>query len=78
MTPEDYANEARRLLADMTFRSALSTVHYNALEALATVDADDKTAVLRLQQKAAVIEEVLSELEGAIIAMSKPEVQELA
>jgi hypothetical protein len=73
MNAEDYANEARRLLADMTFRSALSTVHYNALEALATVDADDKTAVLRLQQKAAVIEEVLSELEGAILAMSKPE-----
>jgi len=78
MTPEDYAAEARRLLSDMTFRSALSTVHYNALEALVTVNADDKTAVLRLQQKAAVIDEVLSELEGAIIAMSKPEVQELA
>lgn len=73
MTPEDYANEARRLIGDLTFRSALSTVYNNAVEALVSVDADDKTAVLRLQAKAQVITEVLSELEGAILAMAKPE-----
>lgn len=77
MTPEDVhlANEARRLLEDTTFRSALSTIHYGALEALASVNADDKTAILRLQQKAAVIDEILSELRGAIMRGTKPEEQ---
>ncbi len=78
MNAEDYANEAKRLLADMTFRSALSTVYENAREGLVTVKADDVTAVLRLQAKAQVIEEVLAELNAAIIAMAKPEDQELA
>jgi hypothetical protein len=33
-----------------------------------TVDADDRTAVLRLQAKAQVIDEIISELEAAILA----------
>ncbi len=73
MNAEDYANEARRLLSDNTFKSALSTVYENAREALVTVKADDVTAVLRLQAKAQAIEEVLAELNAAIIAMAKPE-----
>ncbi len=77
MTAEDYANEAKRLLADNTFKSALSTVYENAREGLVTVKADDITAVLRLQAKAQVIEEVLAELNAAIIAMAPAADQEM-
>lgn len=72
MTLEQRASEAKRLLEDFTFRSALSTVHQNALEALAVANADDKTAILRLQAKAQVIDEVLAELQAAIIGAAKP------
>lgn len=75
MTAEHYAKEAARLLSDDTLRSALSTVYENAREALVSVDAGDVKAVLRLQAKAQAIEEVLSELNAAILAMAKPEEQ---
>ncbi len=71
MSAEDYANEAKRLLADETFKSVMSTVYENAREALVTVKADDVTAVLRLQARAQAVEDILAELNFA--ARPKPE-----
>jgi hypothetical protein len=75
MSPEQAANEAKRLLEDRTFKSALSTVYENAREALVTVNVNDRIAVLRLQQKAQVIEEILAELQAAVLRMARPEEQ---
>lgn len=72
---EHYAKEAYRLLHDDTLLMAFAAVQRSAMQALITVDADDKTAILRLQQKAEVIDEVLSELEAAIHRMARPEDQ---
>ena len=65
---EHRAQEAKRLLADETFIAALAAVSMSAKNSLVTVDADDKTAILRLQQKCVVVDEILTELEAAIIA----------
>lgn len=65
---EHRAQEAHRLLHDDTLLSALASIGQDAMRALVSVDADDKIAILRLQQKCAVIDEFLSELEAAVIA----------
>lgn len=70
MTSEHYAKEATRLLADETLKSAFSTVYNEALEAFKSADATDTKTVLRLQAKALVVEEVLSELRGAVLRMA--------
>ena len=59
---------AKRLLEDPLLVEAFEAVSRRAMSELVTVDADDKTAVLRLQAKAQVIDEVIFELEGAILA----------
>jgi hypothetical protein len=68
-TQEHYANEAKRLLADDTFAEALTRVRTKAMSDLAVADADDKTAILRLQAKVAVTTEILDELNGMILAI---------
>lgn len=70
MSDEHYAKEASRLLADETLKRAFEAVCQTAMSDLVTVDADDKTAILRLQSKVQVIDEVLSELEAAIHKMA--------
>lgn len=64
----DLADEARRLLADDTLAEALTRVRLGAMSALAEANADDKTAILRLQQKVAVTTEILDELKAMILA----------
>ena len=59
---------AKRLLEDPLLVEAFEAVSRRAMSELVTVDADDKTAVLRLQAKAQVIDEIISELEAAILA----------
>lgn len=66
---EHYASEAKRLLADDTFAEALTRVRTKALADLAEADADNKTMIVRLQQKVAVTAEILAELEGMILSM---------
>jgi hypothetical protein len=66
---EHYANEAKRLLADDTFAEAMTRVRTAALNALADADVDDKTAILRLQQKVALTTDVLDELKAMILSM---------
>jgi hypothetical protein len=62
------AKEADRLKNDPVFNKALQDMRVEALDALATADADNYTAIVRLQQKVAVIDEIRSVLDRYIIA----------
>lgn len=66
MNAEHYAKEADRILADETFAYALDVVRKEALEALASADIREPIDILRLQQKVAVIDDIRSELRGAV------------
>jgi len=66
---------ARRLLDEALLAQALETVSRNAMGRLVAVDADDRTAVLRMQAKAQVIDEIISELEAATLAAMPQEQQ---
>jgi hypothetical protein len=68
MLPADhYAKEAQRLLDDDTLKYALDTIKAEALDALALADADDKTLILRLQQKVQAVNDIRSELSSAVL-----------
>ncbi len=62
------AKEADRLQNDPIFNDALDDIRADALDALALADADDKTMILRLQQKVAVIDEIRTTLASYIVA----------
>jgi len=62
------AQEADRLKNDETFNKALADIRSDALNALAAADADDKTTILRLQQRVAVIDEIRNCLDRYILA----------
>lgn len=74
MNPEHLANEAERLKNDAILQKAFDDVKAEALESLATADADDKTMILRLQQRVAVIEEIRTQLDRYV--MQRPEASE--
>lgn len=65
---EHLAKEAERLKSDPIFAKALDDIRDEALSALATADADNYTAIVRLQQKVAVIDEIRTTLDRYIIA----------
>lgn len=52
------AKEADRLSNDPIFKDALNAIRSEALEALAIANANDFTAVVYLQQKVAVVDEI--------------------
>lgn len=62
------AKEADRLKNDEIFNKALDEIRSDALEALVVSNADDKTMILRLQQKVAVIDEIRNVLDRYIMA----------
>jgi uncharacterized protein YerC len=62
------AREAERLKNDPIFMEALEDIRADALDALAMADADDKTTILRFQQKVAVIDEIRNVLDRYIMA----------
>lgn len=70
---EHLAQEADRLINDPIFEKALSEIRADALNDLAKADADDKTMILRLQQRAAVIDEIRNVLGRYIVAAGTPE-----
>jgi hypothetical protein len=57
--------EAQRLLDDATLALAMDEIRLEALNDLANVQADDVTAVLRLQQRVLAIEDIRSKLQSA-------------
>ncbi len=67
MSDEHLAKEAERLLGDEVLADAIIRVGNGALKALAFVDADDKTQILRLQSKVQVCNEILDELAAMVI-----------
>ncbi len=62
------AKEADRLKNDEIFNKALADIRSDALNALAAADADDKTTILRWQQRVAVIDEIRNVLDRYIMA----------
>jgi len=67
-TAEHYRKEAERLLNDDVLAEAFTAVRMEALVALSTVDADNKTEILRLQALAGILPEVVDKLRSHIIA----------
>lgn len=65
---DHYAKEATRLLNDDVLAEAMTAVRTNALVALSTVDADNKTEILRLQAIANCLPDVVDALKSHIIA----------
>ena len=66
MNPDHYAKEASRLLADDVLNHALDKVSAEALAALAIANVDDKTSLLRLQERVGAVEDIRSELRTAV------------
>jgi hypothetical protein len=62
------AKEAARLRDDDLFNMALDAIRTEALEDLANANADDKTAILRLQQRAVVVDEIRAMLDRYVMA----------
>lgn len=65
---EHLAKEADRLKNDPIFIKALDDIRADALSALVTADPDNKTTIIRLQQVAAVTEEIRNVLDRYIMA----------
>jgi hypothetical protein len=72
MQPDHLAKEADRLKNDPIFLKALADIRADALNALAQANADDKIAILRLQQRAAVTDEIHDVLSRYIMQADKP------
>lgn len=70
MNKEHLAKEAARLLADDVLIGALASIRGEALDALATADADDKTEILRQQAIVAVVDRFGGVLQRHIDAMN--------
>ncbi len=62
------AKEADRLKNDPIFNKALDDIRADALNSLVTADADNKTLIIRLQQVAAVTDEIRNVLDRYIMA----------
>jgi len=62
------AKEADRLKNDPIFIKALANIRADALSALVTADPDNKTQIIRLQQVAAVTDEIRNVLDRYIMA----------
>jgi len=68
MNAEHLAKEADRLKNDPIFIKALEDIRADALNALAEADADNYAAIVRLQQKVAVVNEIRNVLDRYIVA----------
>lgn len=73
MKSEYLAKEAERLKADPIFIRALDDIRAETLAELALANADDKTTILRLQQRVAVVNEIRAVLDRYIVASEGPE-----
>lgn len=62
------AQEAGRLKNDEIFQKAMADIRSEALNALATADADNYAVIVRWQQRVAVIDEIRATLDRYILA----------
>lgn len=65
---ERLASEATRLLNDDTLIAVTQKLQKDALADLMEADADDKTNIIRLQQRAQIASEILTSLAALVIA----------
>jgi len=68
LSSDHLAKEAERLKLDPIFNKALDDIRSDALNSLVTADADNKTLIIRLQQVAAVTDEIRNVLDRYIMA----------
>lgn len=68
MNRDHLAKEADRLKNDPIFIKALDDIRADALNELVTANPDDKTTIIRLQQVAAVTQEIRTVLDRYIMA----------
>jgi len=68
MNASHLAKEADRLKNDPIFIKALADIRADALNELVTANPDDKSSIIRLQQVAAVTEEIRNVLDRYIMA----------
>lgn len=68
MKSDHLAKEAARLKEDPIFNKALDDIRADAISELVKADADDKSKIIRLQQVAAVTEEIRNVLDRYIMA----------
>lgn len=71
MDKDQFANLAMSLRDNEAFRAALDNIKAGALEALATVDADDKNSILKAQATVRVADDIWSDLD-AFVRAGKP------
>ena len=68
MNTDHLTKEADRLKNDEIFNKALDDIRSEALEALAVTNADDKTAILALQARVFMADQIRTTLDRYIIA----------
>lgn len=73
MNPDHLAKEADRLKHDELFNRALDAIRSEALDSLATADADSFTDIVRLQQRVLVVDEIRATLDRYILAVESDE-----
>lgn len=73
MNADHLAREAERLKNDPIFIKALEDIRADALNELVRANADDKSNIIRLQQVAAVTEEIRAVLDRYIMAADTQE-----
>jgi hypothetical protein len=69
----DLAKEAERLLKDQYLEYALDAIRKDTCEALLTADAADTNQIIRLQARAAIVDEIRNQLETYIQDMKVTE-----
>jgi hypothetical protein len=67
------AQEADRLKSDELFNKALDAIRSEALDSLATADADSYATIVRWQQRVQVVDEIRATLDRYILAADAQE-----
>lgn len=67
------AQEADRLKSDELFNKALDAIRSEALDSLATADADNYATIVRWQQRVQVVDEIRATLDRYILAAPQPQ-----
>lgn len=73
MTGEHLKREADRLKNDELFNQALDAIRSEALDSLATADADNYATIVRWQQRVQVVDEIRATLDRYILAAPQPQ-----
>ena len=70
MTRDELAKESERLLKDVYLAYALDSIRKETCEALLTADAADQNQIIRLQARAAIVDDIRDQLASHIESMA--------